>query len=91
MDILDLYSWQFANSYHPPATIHSPRSLAVLYSSSYSLTSINSFISTLDIEDNTMIESEIISIIFTQGIWDDILSKFIYLQTLINDLQYDKE
>jgi hypothetical protein len=38
-----------------------------------------------------MTESEITSIIFTQGIWDDISSKFAYLQTLINDLQYDKE
>jgi hypothetical protein len=91
MDALDLYSWQFANSYHPPATIHSPYSLAVLYSSSYSFTSIDSFASTLDIEDNTMTESETTSIIFTQGIWDDISSKFIYLQTLINDLQHDKE
>jgi hypothetical protein len=38
-----------------------------------------------------MTESETTSIIFTQGIWDDISSKFAYLQTLVNDLQYDKE
>jgi hypothetical protein len=38
-----------------------------------------------------MTESETMSIIFTQDIWDDISSKFIYLQTLVNDLQYDKE
>jgi hypothetical protein len=38
-----------------------------------------------------MTESETTPIIFTQGIWDDISSKFAYLQTLVNDLQHDKE
>jgi hypothetical protein len=38
-----------------------------------------------------MTESETTSIIFTQGIWDDMSSKFAYLQILVNDLQHDKE
>jgi hypothetical protein len=38
-----------------------------------------------------MTESETTPIIFTQGMWDDMSSKFVYLQTLVNDLQHDKE
>ena len=38
-----------------------------------------------------MTESENTPIIFTQGMWDDMSSKFSYLQTLVSELQHDKE